>query len=170
MVVDACRKYFPKVASGLDDKRVTVRIADGLAYMKELNNEIDIAIIDSTDPIGPGEGLFSRDFYKSVAKALRPGGLMVAQSESPWYTPEFLGRIQNNISGGFSHRKMYIGAIPTYPRGFWSWTVAANQPIDPASYDKARFAKIQDGLEYLTPGMMTAVFELPPFIAKKLNK
>jgi len=169
MVVDACRKFFPEVACGLNDPRVEVKIGDGVAYMKELNQEIDIAIIDSTDPIGPGEGLFSGDFYKSVARAMRPGGVMVAQSESPWFTKEMLGRIHRNISAGFAHRKSYIGAIPTYPRGLWSWTMASNTAFDPAQFDQERFAAVAKGLKYLSPARVTSVFDLPPFYAEKIG-
>jgi spermidine synthase len=169
MVVDACRKLFPEVASGLDDPRVEVRIGDGVAYMKELNQEVDIAIIDSTDPIGPGEGLFSGDFYKSVAGAMRPGGVMVAQSESPWYTKEMLGRIHRNISAGFAHRKSYIGAIPTYPRGLWSWTMASNTSFEPTQFDQQRFAAVAGSLKYLTPARVSSVFDLPPFYAEKIK-
>lgn len=169
MVVDACRKFFPEVASGLDDPRVEVRIGDGVAYMKELNQEVDIAIIDSTDPIGPGEGLFSGDFYKSVARAMRPGGVMVAQSESPWYTKEMLGRIHRNISAGFAHRRSYIGAIPTYPRGLWSWTMASNTAFNPTQFDQQRFAAVAGDLKYLTPARVSSVFDLPPFYAEKIQ-
>ncbi len=169
MVVDACRQFFPEVACGLDDPRVEVKIGDGVAYMKELDQEIDIAIIDSTDPIGPGEGLFSGDFYKSVARAMKPGGVMVAQSESPWFTKEMLGRIHRNISAGFEHRKSYIGAIPTYPRGLWSWTMASNKAFEPAQFDKARFHAVASGLKYLTPARVTSVFDLPPFYAEKIG-
>jgi spermidine synthase len=169
MVVDACRKFFPEVACGLDDPRVEVKIGDGVAYMKELNQEVDIAIIDSTDPIGPGEGLFSGDFYKSVARAMRPGGVMVAQSESPWYTKDMLGRIHRNISAGFAHRKSYIGAIPTYPRGLWSWTMASNTPFDPAQFDRQRFAAVAKTLKYLSPSRVSSVFDLPPFYAEKIG-
>lgn len=169
MVVDACRKYFPKVAQGLDDPRVKVKIGDGVAYMKELNAEIDIAVIDSTDPIGPGEGLFSGDFYRSVAKALRPGGVMVAQSESPWHPREVHQRIHRNIAAGFKHKRSYIGAIPTYPRGFWSWTMAANEVFEPKAFDKGRFAGVKSGLQYLSEGLIPAAFELPPFFAAKLE-
>lgn len=170
MVIDACRKYFPKIASGLDDPRVEVRVADGLAYIKELKNEIDIAIIDSTDPIGPGEGLFTGEFYKDVARALRPGGLMAAQSESPWYKKEFLERIHRNISSGFSHKRSYVGSIPTYPRGLWSWTMAGNHAFDPSQFDAKRWAKISPGLQYLTKERMTGAFDLPPFFRAKLDK
>ena len=82
MVVDVSKKHFPQIASALGHEKVKVRIGDGIAYMKELENEVDVVIVDSTDPIGPGEGLFTGEFYKSVRKALRPDGIMVAQSES----------------------------------------------------------------------------------------
>lgn len=170
MVVDACRKFFPDVACGLDDKRVEVRIGDGVAYMKEQNQAFDIAIIDSTDPVGVGEGLFSPDFYRSVARSLRPGGVMVAQSESPWMKRESLERIHRNILGGFKHKKTYVGAIPTYPRGLWSWTMAAQEPINPASFDKERFSSIESGLKYLSKEKMVSVFDLPPFFREKLAK
>lgn len=169
MVVDACRKYFPKIACGLDDPRVKVKIGDGVAHMRELKEEIDIAIIDSTDPIGPGEGLFSGDFYRSVARAMRPGGIMVAQSESPWHSKESLARIHRNISAGFSHKRTYMGAIPTYPRGLWSWTMASNSAFDPANFDRTRFAAIAKGLQYLTAESVPAVFALPPFFQEKLK-
>lgn len=169
MVVDVCRKHFPQIACGLDDKRVKVKIGDGIAYMKELKGEIDIAIIDSTDPIGPGEGLFTPDFYKSVARALRPGGLMVAQSESPWFPKEMLARIHHNIGAGFANKKSYIGSIPTYPRGLWSWTMAAAEPFNPASLDRKRFAKVQKGLQYLTADRAVGAFDLPPFFQDKID-
>jgi spermidine synthase len=170
MVVDLCKQYFPNVARGLNDKRVKVNIGDGIAFIKKMKGELDIVVVDSTDPIGPGEGLFSRDFYKSVAAALKPDGLMVAQSESPWFSKEILGRIQNNILGGFTHKKSYVGAIPTYPRGLWSWTVAANVPFDPREFDRARFNKVKSGLKYLTEGGITAAFEIPMFFREKIGQ
>ena len=170
MVVEACRKYFPAIACGLDDPRVTVNIGDGVAYIKEHQNAFDIIIVDSTDPIGPGEGLFSGDFYKSVAKALKSGGLMVAQSEAIWFKDDVLGRIHRNIAAGFQHKRTYIGAIPTYPRGVWSWTMASNSPFDPKAYDVERFATVEKGLKYLTRDLVTSVFHLPPFFRDKLNK
>lgn len=169
MVIDACRKFFPRIASGLDDPRVKVRVADGLAYVKGLENEVDILIVDSTDPIGPGEGLFTGEFYKNVARALRPGGVMAAQSESPWYKKEFLERIHRNISSGFKHKRSYIGSIPTYPRGLWSWTMAANHDFDPAAFDQKRFASLESSLQYLTKERMTGAFDLPPFFRRKLE-
>lgn len=170
MVVDACRKFFPQIACGLDDKRVTVNIGDGVAYIKDHQAAFDIIIIDSTDPIGPGEGLFSGEFYQSVARALRPGGLMVAQSEAIWFKDDVLGRIHRNIAAGFKHKRTYLGAIPTYPRGTWSWTMASNAAFDPQDFNKARFATVEKGLKYLTADILPSAFHLPPFFRDKLNK
>jgi spermidine synthase len=172
LVIDASKKFFPEVAECLNpgyDKRVNVRVGDGVAFIKELHNEVDVILVDSTDPIGPGEGLFSREFYRDVAKALRPGGIMAAQSESPWFTKEALGRIHRNISAGFKYRKSFVAPIPTYPRGSWSWTVASQSAIEPHAYDKARFERVEPGLKYLSRDLMTGAFALPKFYAEKIE-
>lgn len=170
MVVEACRKYFPKISGELDDKRVDVKIADGIAYIKQRRKDIDVLIIDSTDPIGPGEGLFSSEFYQNAAQAVAPNGIMVAQSESPWFPAEMLQRIHRNISGGFKYRHSYIGSIPTYPRGLWSWTMAANYDVQPKeSLSKERFQKVASGLEYLTWERCLGAFDLPPFYSRKIS-
>lgn len=171
MVIEQSKKFFPKVAECLSpgfDSRVKVRVGDGVAFMKQLKNEVDIILVDSTDPIGPGEGLFSREFYRDVAAALRKGGLMAAQSESPWFTKDALGRIHRNISGGFKHRKSYVAPIPTYPRGSWSWTIASQDPIEPSRFSMERFSKVEPTLRYLSKDLMTGAFALPKFYAEKI--
>ena len=81
LVVDASKKYFPEVAGCLEDSRVRVNIGDGLAYMKNHDpGVLDLVIVDSTDPVGPGEGLFTKEFYSSVSKALKADGMMACQS------------------------------------------------------------------------------------------
>ena len=171
LVINASRDYFPKVAGCLfeNNPRVKVRVGDGVAFMKELRNEIDIILVDSTDPIGPGEGLFSREFYKDVSLALREGGLMAAQSESPWFEKEALQRIHRNIAGGFKYRKSYVAPIPTYPRGSWSWTVAGQHPIQPESFSESLFQGVEQGLKYLSRDLMTGAFALPKFFSDKIN-
>lgn len=172
MVIEQSKKFFPKVSNCLNpgvDPRVKVKVGDGVAFVKELKNEIDVILVDSTDPIGPGEGLFSREFYRNVAGALKPGGLMAAQSESPWFTKEALSRIHRNISGGFKHRKSYVAPIPTYPRGSWSWTIAAQGPIDPSKFNSERFSKVENSLQYLSRDLMTGAFALPRFYLEKIK-
>ena len=172
MVIEQSKRFFPQVSNCLKpgvDPRVKVRVGDGVAFIKELKNEMDVILVDSTDPIGPGEGLFSREFYRNVAGALKQGGLMAAQSESPWFTKDALSRIHRNISGGFKHRKSYVAPIPTYPRGSWSWTVAAQEPIDPAKFNGERFSKVENSLQYLSRDLMTGAFALPRFYLDKIS-
>ena len=85
MVVEVCRKYLPKTACCLDDERVNIRYEDGLKYIRRCENKYDLIIVDSTDPFGPGEGLFTREFYGNCYKALKEDGIMVNQHESPFY-------------------------------------------------------------------------------------
>lgn len=170
MVVEASEKYFPAIASGIRDPRVKLNVGDGVAYMKNCAPaSLDVVIVDSTDPIGPGEGLFSGDFYKSVARALKPDGVMACQSESPWHDAPILQRIYRNVSAGFQYVYPYIGSIPTYPKGMWSWTMASNKQIDVSKFDRRRFAKIAETqLEYLNEDLMTGVFAIPNFFRKKM--
>lgn len=172
LVIQTSRKYFPEVAGCLfeNNPRVKVKVGDGIAFVKTLKNEVDIILVDSTDPIGPGEGLFSREFYSDVAKALKPGGLMAAQSESPWFTKEALGRIHRNIAGGFKHIKSYVAPIPTYPRGSWSWTIAGQAEVKPEKFDAVRFDRVEPTLKYLSKDLMTGAFALPKFYAEKISK
>lgn len=168
-VIDAAREFFPEVACGLDDPRVEIRVGDGIAYMKTLSNEVDLVLVDSTDPVGPGEGLFTKEFYRSVKTALKEDGVMAAQSESPWLEKEFLQKIKNNIAAGFQNIKPYTGSVPTYPMGLWSWTMASNKSLEPKEFNVERFKKIESSLEYLTAKSVPLAFEIPPFYRKKLE-
>ena len=169
LVVDASKKYFPQVAGELENKRAEVFIGDGIEYIRQHKSAFDIILVDSTDPIGPGEGLFTKDFYKSVSEALKPGGIVALQSESPWYEPEFLQRIQDNVKGAFSHVKPYVGPVPTYPRGLWSWTMASNDETNFAGLDSEKFSNISKGLKFLTQSLLKNIFDIPPFFKDKLG-
>lgn len=170
LVIDTAKKYFPRIASGLADPRVTIKIGDGVAAVARLDTQVDLVIVDSTDPIGPGEGLFSGNFYHSVARALRPGGLMVAQSESPWFPAAILQRIHRNIKQGFAFQKPYVAPVPTYPRGLWSWTLASQAPIDFSSVDPNRLnGLIAKGLKYLNKGIMHGTGDIPQFYKEKIE-
>ena len=168
-VVEVSRKFFPSVSSGLKDSRVEIKIGDGVAYLGQLEKAIDLLVIDSTDPVGPGEGLFTGEFYRSAARALKPGGIMVAQSESPWHSSESLQRIWSAMRQGFQYVTPYVGAVPTYPRGFWSWTLASQDPIQSDKMNVEPLRSIESQLKYLTPELAKSAFALPRFFADKLK-
>ena len=169
-VIEASRRFFPEVSAGLDNPKVNTYIGDGVNYMK--NHEpstLDLVIIDSTDPIGPGEGLFTKDFYSSVAQSLKSNGLMACQSESPWYGSESLQRIFDNVAGGFGHYRPYVAPVSTYPRGYWSWTLASKEAWSVGDFDFDRLELFADSLSYLNKDLLPSVFSLPQFYKKKLG-
>ncbi len=88
LVVEVCKMYLPKTSCRLDDPRVHIHYEDGVKFIRRCEDQYDIIIVDSTDPFGPGEGLFTKEFYGSCFKALRSDGIMVNQHESPFYAED----------------------------------------------------------------------------------
>lgn len=165
-VVNAARKYLPTLSQGLSDPRVEIRITDGILYVREHPGEFDVVIIDSTDPIGPGEVLFTREFYQDVAKALTDGGIMVAQTESPVTNKEALRKIQQNLRGIFPLIRLYLGPVPTYPSGLWSYTICSKGP-DPVAVPDEKFLALDT--KYYTPEVHRSAFALPLFVREYLG-
>jgi spermidine synthase len=99
---------------------------DGIRWMAEAKpNTCDVIIIDSTDPVGPAEGLFTRTFYENCWRALSPGGILVQQSESPLYHMELIKSMHDAMqAAGFSHTHTLPFPQPCYPSGWWSATMA----------------------------------------------
>ena len=99
LVVEVCKKYLPKTACRFDDPRLTIHYEDGLRFVRSKENLYDLIIVDSTDPFGPGEGLFTREFYGNCYKALKEDGIMINQHESPFYTED---AARERISGSWN--------------------------------------------------------------------
>ncbi len=125
-VVRLSEVHFPELCGRNDDPRVKFCFTDGCKWMEEAPREsIDIIIVDSTDPIGPGEILFSGAFYSACQRALTESGLLVQQSESPLLHMDILrGMYREMKSAGFSHLKSLFFPLSVYPSGWWSATMA----------------------------------------------
>jgi len=161
-VVEVCRKYLPSIAGALTDPRVTLAIGDGIAHVREHKGEYDVILIDSTEPVGPAVGLFSREFYQDVYEALTPDGIMVAQSESPFVNQDVIRMIHQNLTGIFPIKHLYLANIPTYPSGLWSFTIASKQ-YDPLQVDPAKIQPL--GTKYYNADVHFGTFKLPQFVA-----
>lgn len=160
-VIDVCEKHFPELTQGFQDSRVEIVISDGKKYLASVPPAaFDIIIVDSTDPVGPGARLFTPEFYSSVSSALGEQGIMAAQTDSPWGKSEMLQCIHAAITVNFSHVHPYIGPVPTYPGGLWSWTVATQREI---AFNQERFAAVAIQLKYLTAEIAASCFHLPRF-------
>lgn len=129
LVVEVCKKYLPQVAGRLNDERVYIHFEDGMKYIRGCKNEYDLIIIDSTDPFGPGEGLFTKEFYGNCYKALKEDGIMVNQNESPFYEEDALAmqRAHKRIVETFPISRVYHASIPTYPAGYWLFGFASKK-------------------------------------------
>ncbi|MGE5674585.1 MAG: polyamine aminopropyltransferase [Mycobacterium leprae] len=163
-VIELSKEYFPGIAVALmgTDKRVHVHVEDGIKWVKDHEAEYDVIVIDSSEPIGPGIGLFTPEFYASVFRALTGDGVMVAQTESPWVNAEVIKMAFSGISQSFPITRLYTLAVPTYPTGLWSFTLGAKR-YDPLEADPGiRFAGMTT--RYYTPDVHLAAFQLPRFV------
>lgn len=168
-VIELSRQYLPAIAGQLGDPRVDIQVRDGVEFIAEQKNEFDVIIIDSTDPISIGEGLFTADFYRNVAAALTPHGVMVCQSESPLLDLELVVSIQNKLKQAFAIVTPYVAPIYTYPGGYWSWTMAAQTTEPLAQVDWAMAAEIEKETRYYNMAVHEAVFALPNYMRAALS-
>jgi spermidine synthase len=128
-VVRACQAHMPEWAACLDDARVTLNFGDAAHTVGQYQDAFDVILVDSTDPVGPGEVLFNEAFYSAVKSALKPHGIMTAQTESPLLEPEIFKMIQRRISSVFNFSQPVVSAVPSYPGAIWSWTLASREDI-----------------------------------------
>ena len=135
MVVDVSKEFLPTISSSFGDKRTTLAIGDGIKYVAEAEaGSFDVVIVDSTDPVGPAEGLFSYDFYRHCHRLLRDGGVIVVQSESPRYNEQAFAGVNKCNRELFGADKVfpYLAYVPTYPTGMWSFSMAVKGEAKPS--------------------------------------
>jgi spermidine synthase len=168
-VINVCKEYLPAIACGLDDPRVTIEVGDGFAYVNKTQADFDLILVDSTDPVGPGQILFSPEFYQSVFKALKPDGIMVNQTESPFAQSSELKPIFDRLKDIFPIVRPYTGSIPTYPFGFWSWTFCSKQYMPTINLRTDAQAELSKHTQYYNAGIHQAAFALPNFYQRKLG-
>jgi len=170
LVVEVCRKYLPKTACRLDDPRLSIHYEDGLKYVRFKENEYDLIIVDSTDPFGPGEGLFTREFYGNCYKALKEDGIMVNQHESPFYAEdaEACKRAHKRIVESFPISRVYQAHIPTYPSGHWLFGFASKKYHPLKNLDETRWNLRGLDCRYTTT-LHKGAFYLPAYVEEMLE-
>ena len=170
MVVDVCREYLPQTACKLDDPRVTLYFEDGLKFVRSKENVYDLIIVDSTDPFGPGEGLFTREFYGNCFKALKEDGILVNQHESPYYGEyaKSMQRAHKRIREFFPVCRVYQAHIPTYPSGHWLFGFAS-KTYDPLSnIDEQAWNSLGLNTKYYNTEIHKGCFALPTYVKELL--
>ena len=166
MVVEACERLLPQTACSLRDKRVNIFYQDGLKFVRTKSNEYDLIIVDSTDPIGPGEGLFTKEFYGNCYNALKEDGILVNQHESPYYESyaDAMKRAHQRVKERFPISKVYQAHIPTYPSGHWLFGFASKK-YDPIKDLNAKvWNEVGLKTKYYNTDIHIGAFALPTYV------
>ncbi len=170
-VVKVCKEYLPQTACRLEDPRVHIYYEDGLKFVRRVEDTYDLIIVDSTDPFGPGEGLFTKEFYVNCFTALREHGILTNQHESTYYDSytSMVSRTHRRMRSVFPVAMVYQAHIPTYPSGHWLFGFASKN-IHPV-YDFKPETWEQLGLEtkYYNTQLHTGCFALPNTVREVLE-
>lgn len=166
-VIEVSKQYLPEIAVALEgNPKVEVLVDDGIAHIKNKKNTYDLILVDSTEPIGPAEGLFALEFYRQIYDALKEDGIMVAQTESPFFNSDLISRVYKDISSVFPLTKLYLASIPTYPSGLWSFTMGSKR-WDPEQTDESLIPDLDT--KYYCADIHKSVFKLPKFVQALLK-
>lgn len=168
-----CQKYLPQTARGVEeDSRMTLIFDDGLAYVKNaVEGSFDLILVDSTDPISIGEGLFTNEFYENCYRVLSADGILINQHESPYFSnyAEEMTKAHQKIKDKFTYSRVYQFHIPTYPSGHWLFGFAS-KTLDPIK-DLNKEAWLAHNLKtkYYNLDLHQACFMLPSYVKEMLE-
>jgi spermidine synthase len=172
-VVDMCKTWLPNHSAGAyDDPRVELVIADGMNYVATTDARFDVIISDCTDPVGPGEVLFSSDFYAGCKRSLNEGGIFVAQNGVPFMQVESLQDTVRRMSSYTRECWFYTAAVPTYIGGTMAFAWATDnleaRRLELATLE-ARFNESGISTRYYTPALHQASFALPKYVEQAIR-
>ena len=167
-VVDLCQEHLPDISAGaFDDPRTDLVITDGVKFVAETDKRFDVVIVDSTDPVGPGEVLFTESFYADCHRVLKEGGVLVTQNGVPFFQGDEVTNTFRRMGKFFKDNGFYTAVVPTYTGGFmtlgWGTDDAGLRDVSVETL-RQRFEAAAIKTRYYTPEMHKAAFALPPFI------
>jgi spermidine synthase len=192
-VINASRRFFPKLSKDLDNPKVEIIVKDAIEYVRHQTviaseakqspgGVFDVIIIDSSDPVGPATGLFTLPFFQDVFRCLSPDGVVSAQSESPHLHPNRVRSVYSMMKQLFQYAAVYCAPIPTYPTGYWSFTLGSKRDLSLCSviaseakqsplpdWMEARIKNLEPQLQYYNRDIHQSAFFLPNFLRRWLD-
>jgi spermidine synthase len=169
LVVEASKQYLPGIGTAWDDPRLDLRFIDAIDYVETSKDEkFDVVLLDGTDPVGPGAVLFDESFYRGCKRMLAEGGVMALQSESPLLMMDVFVETQHKLRKLFSEVHPYLGPVPLYGTGTWSWTWCSDtgEPLRPI---RDRQNAIIEGSKAYNAELHQALFALPNYVRRALK-
>ena len=172
-VIEMCRKYLPNHSAGaFDDPRATIIIDDGVNFVRNTDERFDVIISDSTDPVGPGEVLFSSPFYEGVKRCLKPGGVFVAQNGVVFMQGDEVTTSAQRLRPLFEDVHFYHAAVPTYVGGAMTFAWATDDVQlrrQPVEVIRERFERSGIRTRYYTPEVHVGSFALPQYVLELMG-
>jgi len=162
-VIEISRRHFPYLANSFNDPKVKVYCEDGNKFIKNHKDEYDIIIVDSSDPIGPAEVLFRREFYEAMYQALKNNGIVVTQAESFFYHKKIIKSLFSFIKEIYPISEYYYTLVPTYPSGIIGFTFCSKKYHPIQDFNETEILKLND-LKYYNKKIHKASFALPAFV------
>ncbi len=164
LVTEAAEAHFPELCSANGDPRATLRFIDGIQWVKDAPaGSVDVIIVDSTDPVGPGEVLFTAEFYSACHHALDDNGILVQQSESPLIHLDILQRMHRSLrAASFDAAKTLFFPQPIYPTGWWSATIGCKS-ADQLQFREEAAARRTFETRYYNEQIHRSAFAEPEF-------
>lgn len=171
LVVRASMEFLQYTSCKLKDNRVNLFFEDGINFVVDKKEEYDLIIVDSTDPIGPGEGLFTEEFYKNCFEALTKEGILINQNESPYYedNAKAAKRANNKLRNIFPLAEVYQYHIPTYPSGHWLFGFASKGLHPIKDFKKEQWEKLNLKTKYYNTDIHKGAFALPNYVKELLE-
>eukprot|EP00027_Filamoeba_sp_ATCC50430_P005408 CAMPEP_0168560368 /NCGR_PEP_ID=MMETSP0413-20121227/11023_1 /TAXON_ID=136452 /ORGANISM="Filamoeba nolandi, Strain NC-AS-23-1" /LENGTH=287 /DNA_ID=CAMNT_0008591665 /DNA_START=72 /DNA_END=935 /DNA_ORIENTATION=+ len=166
MVIDTAKKYLPGSAIGYSDPRVKVNVGDGLVYLRNQKGQFDVIMVDSSDPVGPNQSLFQKEFYELLREALRPGGIVCTQAECQYLHLELIKELIKYTKTSYKHVEYSYVMIPSYPcgqLGYLLQSLGENEPSKPVRKPDSDME-----LKYYNTEIHAAAFALPTFTRKAI--
>lgn len=167
-VTRLAEKYFPDLCSSNGDPRAKLLFIDGIQWVKDApDNSVDVIIVDSTDPVGPAEGLFNQAFYRECLRCLGDTGILVQQSESPLFHEDLIMDMHATMrSAGFAKTQTFYFPQCLYPSGWWSGTMASKGVLSGFREAAAQSAPFET--RYYNPDIHKAAFATPSFMKRRI--
>lgn len=176
VVVRASKNHLPSIASQFTNPKLNLIIGDGIEFVKKAAPEsFDVIIVDGSDPVGPAEGLFTKEFYENCRKALKNNGALITQGESPMFHESTFVELNQCLKNIFGPKQVHtlLFHATTYPSGMWSLQMGVKGDLHPVqSFDESKAASfaLQQNLRYYNEDLHRSAFALPTFVKKLLNQ
>jgi len=171
-VIEVSKRYLPHMASGFSHPKSVIHVGDGFEYMKEHQNEFDVIITDSSDPVGPAESLFKESYYELVRSALTENGVLASQAESMWFHLDLIKEMMSFCRKLFPVVSYAYSSVPTYPSGTIGYLVCSKDKNCVPTRPRTILTKEQKdhmALRYYNSEVHSAAFVLPEFVHKALS-